>query len=1024
NAAADLRRCVDALTRNTTWPAELVLIDDASTDPGVFDVLADLAGRPAVRILRNSTNLGFTATVNRGLRATTGDVVVLNSDTEVGPRWLERLRAATYRDPRIGSATAGSDNAGAFSLPVIGERNAVPLHLSVDDAARLVAQAVGDRPAPTPTANGFCMYLRRAMLDDVGLLDEAAFPRGYGEENDLSLRASRRGWTHVVDPGIYVHHAREASFGAEKAALGKAGRAVLNERYPEYTPAVREFVADPVMADARRRVAEAFAAATSPLPRALFVIHEGGGGTPVGNFELMHGLAGRYECLLLTCDRGRVRLDRIDDGERVPLGSWELHTPTRVLDFTRGDYRAIAERVLREHAIDLVHVRHLFKHTFDLPVVAARLGIPVVFSFHDFYFACPTVHLLDDTGTYCAARCTAGDGACHVPPAGLDGLPHLKHAFVHQWREEVTAMLAGVDAFVTTSEHVRAVHRDALPAIGERPFAVIPHGRTLTQAHGLNVAPKPGGVVRVLVLANMEAHKGGDYLREIKRHAGARLELHFLGDTPERYADLGVVHGRYRPEELHDRVAAITPALVGLFSIVAETFSHALTEAWALGVPVVATDLGAFGERLRAHEGGWLIPPDDSAEAARRILTIADDPTSYRVQAWKADLRGVPTVAEMTDTYATVYTETLARRRSLAAPDAPSPLRLTAIVGGEDGRYPGSTYVRIVRPLRHPSVTGEITTRIRYASDGPIPDDAQAVLIQRTAIPPENLLAFLDEIDARGLPLIVDLDDHLLLKAEDEHYGPHQTAIRALLETAAVVTVSTPALAEAVRGHTARVEIVPNAIDERLFLSGLTEPPAGVPPAPGEPIRLVYIGSTTHSQDLALLRPVMEELHQRAPGRFVLEVVGVQRPDEDDEDPWFDRLVIPDDTKPYPRFVPWLREHRHRWHVALAPLADTEFNHYKSDLKWLEYTALGLPVVASALEPYRSIEDGVTGRLVGTEPEAWAEAITAMIDDPDTARRLAGRAAGVLAQRTIGTQGLSAAGAIASLRRLQSGARL
>ena len=97
----ELRRCLDGADAATRpCPAELVLVDDASTDPEVFAVLDELGDWPAVRILRNTTNLGFTATVNRGLRATTGDVVVLNSDTEVGPRWLERLRAAAYRDPQ------------------------------------------------------------------------------------------------------------------------------------------------------------------------------------------------------------------------------------------------------------------------------------------------------------------------------------------------------------------------------------------------------------------------------------------------------------------------------------------------------------------------------------------------------------------------------------------------------------------------------------------------------------------------------------------------------------------------------------------------------------------------------------------------------------------------------------------------------------------------------------------------------------------------------------------------------------
>jgi GT2 family glycosyltransferase/glycosyltransferase involved in cell wall biosynthesis len=1006
NAAGELQRCLAALSRHTTMPAELVLIDDASTDPAVAAILADVAAWPSARILRNSHNMGFTATVNRALRATAGDVVILNSDTEVGPRWLERLHAAAHRDPRTGTATAVSDNAGAFSVPHIGQANTTPAHLDAASVARLVARAAGDALVPTPTANGFCMYVRRAMLDDVGLFDEVAYPRGYGEENDLSMRAAARGWGHVVDPGTFVRHVREASFGAEKVALADAGRQALDRRHPGYTAAVRAFVADPDMAAARARIDAAFTAGPAAPPRVLFVIQEGGGGTPVANLELMRGLAGRVDCLLLTSDRLRLRLDHVVDGERTPLQEWVLEDgPTRVMDFTREDYRRIVTGVLRDHAVDLVHVRHLFKHTFDVPVVAGRLGIPVVFSFHDFYFACPTVNLLDDHDRYCAGECTDGLGACRVPPAGLDGLPPLKHAYVHQWREEVQAMLAGVDAFVTTSAHARDVHRRALPGIGNRPFGVIPHGRTLTQAHDVNVAPAPGGPVRILVTGNLEVHKGPDYLREIlQADRSGRLQLHFLGDVPERYADLGVQHGRFRAGELHERAAAIAPAMIGLFSICAETFSHALTEAWALGVPVIATDLGAFGERLRSHGGGWLIPPDDAEEALRRILAAADDPEAYRTQAQRADLRGCAEVPEMTDAYVALYAEVLDARRSLAPPagSASGPAvtgrgtrRITAIVAGAGGLHPGSAYVRVVQPLRHPAVAWRLPSRLRYAAQGTLPDDAEVVLVQRTAVPPDQIPSLLADIDRRGVPLVLDLDDHLLLKgALDVEYGAHQSALLELLRAATLVTVSTPELAAELTQVTRDVVIVPNRIDERLFAIG-ARPPARQRPRRGAPQRILYAGSPSHAADLALLEPVFAELERRAPGRFVLDVVGIQPRHEDQ--PWIRRLVVPDECKPYPAFVPWLRAQAGRWAAGVAPLADTPFNACKSDLKWLEYTGLGLPTVASDLEPYRSIEDRATGLLLrGDDSVAWADALQEIVDDGAFADTLVDQAWGVV----------------------------
>jgi GT2 family glycosyltransferase len=130
NAPRELTACLEALVRNTTYPATVVLVDDASTDPEVETVLAQAGRLRHVQILRNSVNHGFSASVNRGLRATPGqDVVVLNSDTAVTPQWLERLVATAHSDPLIATATPVSDNAGAFSVPAIGVSHPLPPRL-------------------------------------------------------------------------------------------------------------------------------------------------------------------------------------------------------------------------------------------------------------------------------------------------------------------------------------------------------------------------------------------------------------------------------------------------------------------------------------------------------------------------------------------------------------------------------------------------------------------------------------------------------------------------------------------------------------------------------------------------------------------------------------------------------------------------------------------------------------------------------------------------------------------------------
>ncbi|HET6545933.1 MAG TPA: glycosyltransferase [Rhodanobacteraceae bacterium] len=236
NAARQVERCLDALISHTGGRARALLIDDASPDPAVLPLLERYARVPGIRLLRNDRNRGFTATANRGMAAAAdADVVLLNADTEVGPNWLAGLRRAAHARPDIGSATAVSDNAGAFSVPELERRNRLPACWSFAATSRALWQHAGLAYPELPTGNGFCLYLRRALLEAVGPFDEAAFPEGYGEENDLCQRASALGWRHVIAGNVLVAHARSSSFGDERRErLGRAGMAVLRERYPNY----------------------------------------------------------------------------------------------------------------------------------------------------------------------------------------------------------------------------------------------------------------------------------------------------------------------------------------------------------------------------------------------------------------------------------------------------------------------------------------------------------------------------------------------------------------------------------------------------------------------------------------------------------------------------------------------------------------------------------------------------------------------------------------------------------------------
>ena len=265
------QRCIQAVLRWTPG-VRLVLVDDASTDAGVGTLLAGYAASANITVLRNAQNLGYTRSCNRGIELARGaDIVLLNSDTEVGPRWLQRLAQTAYAQESIGTATAVSDNAGAFSVPELEQYCPIPPCWTLAQAQRALLQLVGGCVPELPTGNGFCMYVKRALFDRVGVLDADAFPAGYGEENDLCQRAARVGFRHVIAGDVLVRHARSASFGTQRRiALGVQGMAVLRERYPDYEAQVGATLfgfARRVLDYRVRRIYAQSALLPPPLPR-------------------------------------------------------------------------------------------------------------------------------------------------------------------------------------------------------------------------------------------------------------------------------------------------------------------------------------------------------------------------------------------------------------------------------------------------------------------------------------------------------------------------------------------------------------------------------------------------------------------------------------------------------------------------------------------------------------------------------------------------------------------------------------
>ncbi len=630
NGLSDLEACLASLLPQLA-PGRMraLVIDDASPDPAVTTYLDALAAeaRPGLTVLRNRENLGFIGTVNAGfaLLEPGEDCILVNADTVLAPRALEKLAAACHRRPGIASATPLSNNATILGFPGMPEAQGPLLGLppAAIDAA---LEAASPAPVTIPTGIGFCLYLNRQALDEVGAFSPE-WGRGYCEEVDWCLKARDLGWIHVAATDTYVEHEGSASFGkGERLAILEQNHARLVALYPEYQDEVDAFLAADPLAPLRLAVLGQLLAAR--LRRLTLHIGHGLGGGATRYVDQIRGLARApdHEIGYLAPVRGGLSLTLDTARAAVTLGPDQLV----------GLLETLEEAGV---AVDLhLDARFGYESAFLDRLVSGRW--PYAVTLHDFQWYCPKVHLVDGRNVY-----------CEEPPADL-----CRHCTVqgvtHDYADQNALMGGGLDGWLATNERIlRGARRLVAPShdtaaryarrLGLTGIAVVPH----PEAAPARTAPPPRrprtGAVRVAVVGALGNHKGFELVVALAERAArerrpiAFTVIGYVAD-PRRVAGLSnlTVTGAYRPDDLPRLLAEADPDYVFLSSVWPETYSYVLSEAWAAGYPVVALDIGAPAERIRAEGGGLLLPFSrdtaallDALVAARGQLTDAVIPS-------------------------------------------------------------------------------------------------------------------------------------------------------------------------------------------------------------------------------------------------------------------------------------------------------------------------------------------------------------------------------------------------------------
>lgn len=559
--------------------SHIVAINDASPDAGMQEMLDEIAAIwPNIFIaLSNEKNLGFVGTVNRGLaHFPKHDSVLLNSDVIVPKDWLSRLIDEAYSQSKIGTVTPFSNNATICSFPNFLQENKQAFNLDVD-TVDAVFRAEKLPCFEAPTGVGFCMYIRRACLDEIGYLNQEKFGRGYGEENDLCQRALKRGWLNIISPNIYAYHEGSVSFSSDKHALVERSMQVIDELHPNYHADIQLFIRnDPAKSARVARFIQLLSA--TAIPKILHITHVVGGGVAQHISELSqyfnHGIAH----LLLTPNNA--------DGSVCISLSTNQYADKLIFEMPSGYANMLL--LLKSIGITAVHIHHtmgLYPGIFRLP---NDLAVPHILTAHDYYWLNANPTLTDKNGRYPGFYSDSQSNPLYPLPSNMTTLT---------WQEQLRPLMESAVQVIFPSNATKSLF-DKVYDLGNAVIAPHIESQLDMAKKPLNLTKKDCYVIGVIGAIGRE--KGADILEEIAEMAKefkAPIRFKLIGYAYRPLKEVETT-GPYQSNDLtllmqqHDLDIIFFPAQCP------ETYSYTLSRALDSGLPIIAADIGAFPERL------------------------------------------------------------------------------------------------------------------------------------------------------------------------------------------------------------------------------------------------------------------------------------------------------------------------------------------------------------------------------------------------------------------------------------------
>jgi len=250
-----LSDCINSLKKYVNSNHKVILVNDCGPDVELMEknIKKSINDKTNFSYYRNDQNLGFVGTCNRAvleIDTTNNDILLLNSDTIVTEGFLESMLEVLYSSDRNGAVSPRSNNATICTVPI---SSAATKDKTSDESYDIYKKIKHKLPESVvvPTAHGFCMLIKRSLINKYGLFDKI-FKKGYGEEVDFCQRILKHGYKSLLANRAFVFHMEARSFSMEtKKKLIEENNKIIWQRYPEYRQSVRDYMEKAVVNESK-----------------------------------------------------------------------------------------------------------------------------------------------------------------------------------------------------------------------------------------------------------------------------------------------------------------------------------------------------------------------------------------------------------------------------------------------------------------------------------------------------------------------------------------------------------------------------------------------------------------------------------------------------------------------------------------------------------------------------------------------------------------------------------------------------